>query len=45
MRLLSDRLVEKHVSGQLKVAPEHMLRPVFLRLMGKPPIEEFERLQ
>lgn len=36
------RLVEKHVSGQLKVAPEHCSDHV-LALMGKPPIGVFER--
>lgn len=40
-----DELVENHVSGQLKVAPEHASNRV-LDLMGKPHIEvydEFER--
>ena len=50
--LLADRkqeflreLCEYHVSGQLKVAPEHVASPV-LSLMGKPPhsvYEEFTR--
>jgi len=35
-------LVEHHVSGQLKVAPEHCSAPV-LKLMGKPSIAVFER--
>jgi len=35
-------LVEHHVSGQLKVAPEHCASGV-LDLMGKPKIEEYER--
>lgn len=34
-------LVEHHVSGQLKVAPEHVSEKV-LRLMGKPPLSSFE---
>ncbi|MEG2174497.1 MAG: YgiQ family radical SAM protein [Oscillospiraceae bacterium] len=35
-------LVEHHVSGQLKVAPEHCSARV-LEKMGKPPIEVYER--
>ena len=35
-------LVEHHVSGQLKVAPEHC-SPGVLRHMGKPSIEVYER--
>jgi uncharacterized radical SAM protein YgiQ len=35
-------LVEHHVSGQLKIAPEHCSGPV-LDLMGKPRIESFYR--
>lgn len=35
-------LVEHHVSGQLKVAPEHC-SPAVLELMGKPPIEVYDR--
>ncbi len=35
-------LVEHHVSGQLKVAPEHCA-PNTLRYMGKPPVEVFNR--
>jgi len=35
-------LVAFHVSGQLKVAPEHCV-PGVLKLMGKPPIAAFER--
>lgn len=31
-------LVDHHVSGQLKIAPEHT-RPEVLKLMGKPPVE------
>ncbi len=34
-------LAEHHVGGQLKVAPEHT-DPEVLRLMKKPPIEDFE---
>lgn len=37
-----DRLVKKHVSGQLKVAPEHVSDEV-LRLMNKPSYEVYER--
>ncbi len=35
-------LVEHHVSGQLKVAPEHCA-PNTLRYMGKPPVEVFNK--
>lgn len=37
-------LVEHHVSGQLKVAPEHC-SPQVLDKMGKPRIEAYERFQ
>ena len=37
-----ERLVKKHVSGQLKVAPEHVSDEV-LRLMNKPPYSVYER--
>ena len=37
-------LVEHHVSGQLKVAPEHCA-PNTLAYMGKPPIEVFNRFK
>ena len=37
-------LVSHHVSGQLKVAPEHAA-PAVLKLMKKPGIEAFERLR
>ena len=37
-------LVEYHVSGQLKVAPEHCA-PNTLAYMGKPPIEVFDRFK
>lgn len=37
-------LVQHHISGQLKVAPEHCSAPV-LRCMGKPPIETYKRFQ
>jgi len=37
-------LVKHHVSGQLKVAPEHVCEPV-LRTMKKPGVESFERLR
>jgi uncharacterized radical SAM protein YgiQ len=37
-------LVQRHVSGQLKVAPEHVCEPV-LKAMKKPGVESFERLR
>ncbi|HEX9400618.1 MAG TPA: YgiQ family radical SAM protein [Anaeromyxobacter sp.] len=37
-------LVSHHVSGQLKVAPEHVCEPV-LRLMKKPAVDTFERFR
>ncbi|MFW6363078.1 MAG: YgiQ family radical SAM protein [Spirochaeta sp.] len=37
-------LVQHHVSGQLKVAPEHVSKNV-LRLMGKPELNVFQRFQ
>ena len=37
-------LVQYHVSGQLKVAPEHCSAEV-LRCMGKPPVEVYKRFQ
>ena len=37
-------LVAHHVSGQLKVAPEHCSAPV-LRCMGKPPIATYKKFQ
>jgi uncharacterized radical SAM protein YgiQ len=37
-------LVQNHVSGQLKVAPEHISEPV-LKVMKKPGIESFERFR
>ena len=37
-------LVKYHVSGQLKVAPEHCSDAV-LRCMGKPPIDTYRRFQ
>ena len=37
-------LVTHHVSGQLKVAPEHVCEPV-LRTMKKPGVESFERFR
>lgn len=36
-----EELVRHHVGGHLKVAPEHS-EPEVLRLMKKPPIEQFE---
>ena len=38
------KLVRDHVSGQLKVAPEHCTNHV-LACMGKPPIEVFEKFR
>ena len=37
-------LVEHHISGQLKVAPEHCSNNV-LRLMGKPPVNVYEKFK
>ncbi len=37
-------LCEYHVSGQLKVAPEHISDPV-LKLMGKPPVAVYNRFR
>lgn len=46
--LLTDEyarcLITRHVSGRLKVAPEHT-SPRVLRLMRKPDFEQFERFQ
>lgn len=39
-----DELIEHHVSGQLKVAPEHC-SAVVLDKMGKPHIEAYKRFQ
>ncbi|MBO4452873.1 MAG: YgiQ family radical SAM protein [Clostridia bacterium] len=38
------KLVNDHISGHLKVAPEHCCNEV-LALMGKPPIEEYDRFK
>ena len=38
------QLVERHVSGQLKVAPEHCANNA-LTMMGKPPVEVFEKFK
>ncbi len=38
------QLVERHVSGQLKVAPEHCSNSALL-MMGKPSVEVFERFK
>ena len=38
------RLVTHHVSGQLKVAPEHCANNA-LSMMGKPPVEVFEKFK
>jgi uncharacterized radical SAM protein YgiQ len=37
-------LVRHHVSGQLKVAPEHVCEPV-LKVMKKPAVDSFERFR
>jgi uncharacterized radical SAM protein YgiQ len=39
-----EELVTHHVSGQLKVAPEHVCEPV-LKLMKKPKVDTFERFR
>jgi len=39
-----EELVGHHVSGQLKVAPEHVCEDV-LKVMKKPGVEEFERFR
>ncbi len=39
-----EELVTHHVSGQLKVAPEHVCEDV-LRVMKKPGLDEFERFR
>lgn len=39
-----NELCEHHVSGQLKVAPEHT-SPAVLRLMGKPLIDVYDRFK
>jgi uncharacterized radical SAM protein YgiQ len=41
-RLYAEELIRRHVSGRLKVAPEHTEVDV-LRIMRKPPFEQFER--
>ncbi len=38
------KLVNDHVSGHLKVAPEHCCNDV-LKLMGKPPIEDYDKFK
>ena len=38
------QLVERHTSGQLKVAPEHCSQNA-LMMMGKPPVEVFEKFK
>ncbi len=38
------KLVNDHVSGHLKVAPEHCCNHV-LKLMGKPPIEDYDKFK
>ena len=43
-RRFMRQLVERHVSGQLKVAPEHCAGET-LRLMGKPSIDVYEKFK
>lgn len=43
-RTFLNRLVQKHISGQLHVAPEHISENV-LRLMGKPPIGVYNQFK
>jgi uncharacterized radical SAM protein YgiQ len=37
-------LVEKHISGQMKIAPEHSSDEI-LKLMGKPPVSELVKFK
>ena len=39
-----EKLVRDHVSGQLKVAPEHCA-PNALAMMGKPPVEVYDKFR
>ena len=39
-----EQLVSRHVSGQLKVAPEHCSNNA-LSMMGKPPVEVYEKFK
>jgi uncharacterized radical SAM protein YgiQ len=41
-RTYTEELIARHVSGRLKVAPEHTC-PGVLKLMRKPPFEQFEQ--
>ena len=43
-RQYTETLIKEHVSGRLKVAPEHTEKSV-LHIMRKPPFEEFERFK
>ena len=43
-RQYMETLMKEHVSGRLKVAPEHTEKSV-LQIMRKPPFEEFERFK
>ena len=43
-RAYTRELIEKHVSGRLKVAPEHT-SPHVLQLMRKPPFEQFHEFK
>ena len=43
-RLYMEKLIKDHVSGRLKVAPEHTEKNV-LQIMRKPPFEVFEKFK
>ena len=43
-RLYTETLIREHVSGRLKIAPEHTEKRV-LQIMRKPPFEEFEKFK
>jgi uncharacterized radical SAM protein YgiQ len=43
-RKYTEELIVKHVSGRLKVAPEHT-SPRVLKVMRKPPFEQFEEFK
>ena len=43
-RTFSESSSRDHVSGQLKVAPEHICDSV-LRLMGKPSVDKYEEFR
>ncbi|MDL2304959.1 YgiQ family radical SAM protein, partial [Bacteroides sp. OttesenSCG-928-D19] len=43
-RQYTETLIREHVSGRLKIAPEHTEKRV-LQIMRKPPFEEFEKFK